>query len=54
MFRKKTKRDGVLLLGLSESGKTLIFARLAYEKFVETCTSMKENVAGYETGSVST
>ncbi|XP_066995730.1 signal recognition particle receptor subunit beta isoform X2 [Anabrus simplex] len=45
--RRKTSRRVVLLLGLSDSGKTLIFSRLLHDKFVNTYTSIKENVGDY-------
>ncbi|XP_035215101.1 signal recognition particle receptor subunit beta-like [Stegodyphus dumicola] len=45
-FRKKrVYRRSVLITGLSESGKTLLFSRLVSSKRVITYTSMKENIA---------
>nr|CAD7445819.1 unnamed protein product [Timema bartmani] len=44
---RKQSRRGVLLLGLCDSGKTLLFTRLLHEKFVLTHTSIKENVGDY-------
>ncbi|XP_076765944.1 signal recognition particle receptor beta [Xylocopa sonorina] len=41
--RKKTVGNSILLTGLSDAGKTLIYARLLYSKFVKTHTSVKEN-----------
>ncbi|XP_031836341.1 signal recognition particle receptor beta [Nomia melanderi] len=41
--RKKSIGNRILLTGLSDSGKTLIFARLLCSKFVKTYTSAKEN-----------
>lgn len=34
-----------MLIGLSESGKTTLFTQLAYNSFVSTVTSIKENEA---------
>nr|CAD7266081.1 unnamed protein product [Timema shepardi] len=44
---RKQSRRGVLLVGLCDSGKTLLFTRLLHEKFVLTHTSIKENVGDY-------
>ncbi|XP_018407436.1 PREDICTED: signal recognition particle receptor subunit beta [Cyphomyrmex costatus] len=46
VFWRKRKSTGntILLTGLSDSGKTLIYARLLYSKFVKTYTSIKENI----------
>lgn len=41
--KRKTSRRGVLLTGLSNSGKTLIFSQLVHGKYVDTHTSIKEN-----------
>ncbi|KAJ9593658.1 hypothetical protein L9F63_014783 [Diploptera punctata] len=46
--RKKHARRGVLLTGLCDAGKTLIYTRLLHNKFVQTHTSVKENVGDYE------
>nr|CAG4635026.1 EOG090X0C7N [Alona affinis] len=43
--RGRVVRRGICLVGLCESGKTLIFSQLIYRKAVESFTSMKENVA---------
>ncbi|CAL1527243.1 unnamed protein product [Lymnaea stagnalis] len=43
----KNKRQGVLLLGIRESGKTLIYLQLAYKTFKQTYTSMKVNSGEY-------
>ncbi|XP_024080645.1 signal recognition particle receptor subunit beta [Cimex lectularius] len=45
----KTTKRTVLLTGISDSGKTLIFTRLVQNKFVHTHTSIKENSAEYTT-----
>jgi signal recognition particle receptor subunit beta len=37
----------ICLLGLSNSGKTLVFMRLVYGQFRETQVSIKENMANY-------
>jgi len=52
--RRQYSRRGVLLTGLSDSGKTLIFARLLHSEFRQTHTSIKENVGNYssENGSL--
>ncbi|XP_011632662.1 signal recognition particle receptor subunit beta [Pogonomyrmex barbatus] len=42
--KKKSAGHIILLTGLSDSGKTLIYARLLCSKFVKTYTSLKENV----------
>jgi GTPase SAR1 family protein len=39
-------------MGLSDSGKTLIYSRLLHNKFVHTHTSVKENTGEYSTGKV--
>nr|QBH73242.1 putative ARL3 [Eurycantha calcarata] len=41
--KHRPTRNGVLLLGLCDSGKTLLFARLLHDKFVSTYTSAREN-----------
>ena len=51
--RKKSIGNGVLLTGLSDAGKTLIYARLVFSKFVATHTSVKENVADIAINNVS-
>lgn len=47
--RRYTLRNSVLLMGLSDSGKTLLFVRLAYSQYRQTFTSMKENIEEYIT-----
>ncbi|XP_018346493.1 PREDICTED: signal recognition particle receptor subunit beta [Trachymyrmex septentrionalis] len=42
--KRKSKGNIILLTGLSESGKTLIYARLLCSQFVKTYTSVKENI----------
>ncbi|XP_011697162.1 PREDICTED: signal recognition particle receptor subunit beta [Wasmannia auropunctata] len=46
VFWRKRKSAGhsILLTGLSDGGKTVIYARLVGSKFVKTYTSVKENV----------
>ncbi|KAJ0176730.1 hypothetical protein K1T71_007909 [Dendrolimus kikuchii] len=51
--RRRTVRKSVLLTGLSDSGKTLLFVRLAYSQYRQTFTSMKENVEEYITSNKS-
>ncbi|XP_013781262.1 signal recognition particle receptor subunit beta-like [Limulus polyphemus] len=41
--RRRNLQRGVLMVGLSGAGKTLLFSRLVASKNVETYTSMKEN-----------
>ncbi|KAG8234058.1 hypothetical protein J437_LFUL013554 [Ladona fulva] len=45
--RKKLSRRSVLVMGLCDSGKTLLFTRLLQNKFVLTYTSMKENTGDF-------
>lgn len=47
---KKAARKAVLLMGLSDAGKTLIYTRLLHHKFVRTHTSVKENNGEYDCG----
>nr|CAG4649635.1 EOG090X0C7N [Scapholeberis mucronata]SVE93847.1 EOG090X0C7N [Scapholeberis mucronata] len=42
--RGQVSRRGICLVGLCESGKTLIFSQLVYQKAVESFTSLRENV----------
>jgi GTPase SAR1 family protein len=51
---KKTARKAVLLMGLSDAGKTLIYTQLLHHKFVRTHTSVKENSGEYAFGKVRT
>ncbi|CAH2048526.1 unnamed protein product, partial [Iphiclides podalirius] len=51
--RRRHLRRSVLLTGLSDSGKTLLFVRLAYSQYRQTFTSMKENVEEYSTSNKS-
>nr|QBH73237.1 putative ARL3 [Carausius morosus] len=41
--KHRPTRNGILLLGLCDSGKTLLFVRLLHDKFVSTYTSVREN-----------
>ena len=41
--RKHISRRGVCLIGLCDSGKTLLFSQLIYKKALESFTSMQEN-----------
>lgn len=50
--RQRHHRTSVLLTGLSDSGKTLLYVRLAYSQYRQTFTSMKENVEEYLTSHV--
>merc|ERR1712150_88572 len=42
-----TSRDTILLLGLCDSGKTLLFSLLSSRKSVKTLTSIQENTGQY-------
>jgi len=46
--RSKKSGDTVLLLGLSDGGKTLLYSLLTAKKFVMTHTSIKENKGRYQ------
>uniref|UniRef100_L7LZV8 ADP-ribosylation factor-related protein 1 n=1 Tax=Rhipicephalus pulchellus TaxID=72859 RepID=L7LZV8_RHIPC len=46
--RRKNLRRAVLIVGLSDAGKTLLFSQLVALKKVGTYTSIKENKASYE------
>lgn len=52
--RKKILKKAVLITGLSESGKTLLFSKLVSSKTVATYTSMKPNLASIVTPSQKT
>jgi len=41
--RRQNARRGVLIMGLCDAGKTLVFSRLLYNRHVNTHTSIKEN-----------
>lgn len=45
--RKKSSRRGILITGLCDSGKTLLYTRLVHDRFVLTQTSIKENIDEY-------
>jgi len=45
--RKKSSKRGVLLTGLCDSGKTLLFSQLVHGEYVNTQTSMKENFGDF-------
>ena len=49
---QRAARRGVLLLGLCDAGKTLIWSKLLYGRKVDTHTSIKENVGDYQTNKV--
>ncbi|XP_015122486.1 signal recognition particle receptor subunit beta [Diachasma alloeum] len=46
--RKKSVGRSVLITGLCDAGKTLLYARLIHSRFIETYTSAKENVDDIE------
>lgn len=54
LFRSGSKRHGVLLMGLCESGKTQLFSRICYGADVTTVTSMKPSNAEFKVGKVGT
>ncbi|CAG9862570.1 unnamed protein product [Phyllotreta striolata] len=45
--KRKSSRQGILLTGICDSGKTLIFSQLIHNKHIQTHTSIKENVANF-------
>ncbi|KAL3268424.1 hypothetical protein HHI36_007537 [Cryptolaemus montrouzieri] len=45
--RGKSTRRSILLTGICDSGKTLIFSQLVHKKYVQTYTSIKDNVGGF-------
>ncbi|XP_076146151.1 signal recognition particle receptor subunit beta [Alosa pseudoharengus] len=48
LWGSKTTRNAVLLVGLSDAGKTLLFSRLLLGKFKRTQTSIAESSAIYK------
>ncbi|XP_012282585.1 signal recognition particle receptor subunit beta [Orussus abietinus] len=46
LWRRRGLGNTVLLVGLCDSGKTLLFARLVGSKYVDTYTSINENIGG--------
>lgn len=46
--KRKTKRTDVLLAGLCDSGKTLLYSLVLNGSEVETFTSLKENLGSVE------
>ncbi|KRT78147.1 ADP ribosylation factor [Oryctes borbonicus] len=44
---RRTSRRCILLTGLCNSGKTVLYARLVHGRSIETFTSMKENAGEY-------
>lgn len=47
--KKSQKRTDILLTGLCESGKTLLFSQLLHNVVSETFTSIAENIGEYVT-----
>ncbi|KAI7879091.1 P-loop containing nucleoside triphosphate hydrolase protein [Lichtheimia hyalospora FSU 10163] len=43
VLKQKSSRNTILLLGIPDAGKTALYTRLRFDKFVATVTSMKEN-----------
>ncbi|KAI9315187.1 signal recognition particle receptor beta subunit-domain-containing protein [Dichotomocladium elegans] len=50
-LKQKSAKNTILLLGISDAGKTALYTRLRYGKFVPTVTSMKENEGPLVVGS---
>lgn len=46
--KKSQKRTDILLMGLCESGKTLLFSQLLHSVVSETFTSIAENIGQYD------
>ncbi|XP_054153910.1 signal recognition particle receptor subunit beta-like [Oppia nitens] len=42
IFSRKSQRNAVILVGLSDAGKTVLFSQLIAKKFVTTVTSMQQ------------
>lgn len=47
--RRKSVRRAILFTGLCDTGKTLLYARLVHKKFIQTQTSIRENIGDYVT-----
>lgn len=47
LFLNRRKRKNVLLVGISDSGKTTLFSRLVQDTNVTSFTSIQENVAPF-------
>uniref|UniRef100_A0A1B6E0T6 Signal recognition particle receptor subunit beta n=2 Tax=Clastoptera arizonana TaxID=38151 RepID=A0A1B6E0T6_9HEMI len=45
--QRKNARRSILIMGLSDSGKTLIFSRIFHNRCIQTYTSLKENSGKY-------
>lgn len=50
LLRKGSKRRGILIIGICESGKTQLFSQLCYGKEVVSVTSIKESSAEFVYG----
>ncbi|GAB1603821.1 hypothetical protein Ahia01_000663400 [Argonauta hians] len=48
-LRSRSKRSGVILAGICDAGKTLIFTQLIHKSFRETYTSIKSNTGSFTT-----
>jgi hypothetical protein len=42
--QRRGARSGILMVGLNDSGKTLMFSRIVHDQYVKTFTSVNENV----------
>jgi len=47
--RRRNLRKTILIIGLCDSGKTLLFSQLIHKRHVDTHTSIKENSGTYQT-----
>ncbi|XP_063410865.1 signal recognition particle receptor subunit beta-like [Mytilus trossulus] len=45
---KSNKRSGVLVLGICESGKTLLYTRLVHQNYTDTFSSIASNSGSYQ------
>merc|ERR1712055_1287975 len=48
IYYRSNYRNGILMLGLCESGKSLLFSQLVHNKFIPSFTSIKENSGPYQ------
>ncbi|XP_022090478.1 signal recognition particle receptor subunit beta-like [Acanthaster planci] len=48
LARRKNNKRSVLLMGICDAGKTLLFSRLVHNKFINSFTSIKENSGVYQ------
>ncbi|XP_038074269.1 signal recognition particle receptor subunit beta-like [Patiria miniata] len=48
LARRKNNKRSVLLVGVCDAGKTLLFSRLVHNKYINSYTSIKENSGVYQ------